>query len=246
MTALQQPDDPSRPCTVRRHSYGCSFGSSSKDELKSRQTQLPRTEPNGRPFESSHLAAEPLPHVLGNRHRLQRARIACLLRPDAGFAASAATAPEASRKTWLMVKELRPKREMWLSTTSFSPVCEARLKEHWRRPAACPPSTARCACRCASTPQQEQPMARLVAPAEVGRVVDDAGGVAVAPLDRHLVTATQRHGAAIERQRRWPPRSWIAYRPPDRPGPRHARCRRRRPRRAASCGAPGRARSPRR
>jgi len=29
-----------------------------------------------------------------------------------------------------MVKELRPKRETWLSTESFSPVCEARRKEH--------------------------------------------------------------------------------------------------------------------
>ncbi len=43
---------------------------------------------------------------------------------------SAATTPEASRNTWLMVKELVPKRETWLSITSFSPCCEGRRKEH--------------------------------------------------------------------------------------------------------------------
>src|SRR5687767_6647900 len=32
-------------------------------------------------------AAEPLFHIGGNRHRLQRARITCLLRPDARLAA---------------------------------------------------------------------------------------------------------------------------------------------------------------
>ena len=147
----------------------------------------------------------------------------------------------------LMVKELRPKRETWLSTTSFSPGCEARLKEHSAATSGvpsfhCPPRVSLCVTPAA----QEQPMARLVAPAEVGRVVDDAGGVAVAPLDGHLVTATQRHGAALDRQQRWPPGSWTAYRPPDRPGPPRAHWRRRRPPRAASCGAPGRARSPRR
>jgi hypothetical protein len=29
-----------------------------------------------------------------------------------------------------MTNELRPKRDTWLSITSFSPVCEARRKEH--------------------------------------------------------------------------------------------------------------------
>ena len=45
-------------------------------------------------------------------------------------APSAAISPEASRKTWLIVKELLPKRDTWHSTTSFSPGCEGRLKEH--------------------------------------------------------------------------------------------------------------------
>src|SRR5258707_631667 len=33
------------------------------------------------------LAAQPLPHILGNRHCLERARVAFLLGPDAGLAA---------------------------------------------------------------------------------------------------------------------------------------------------------------
>src|SRR5262249_8563527 len=39
----------------------------------------------------------------------------------------------------------------------------------------------------------EQAVGGLVAPAEVGGIEDDAGGIAVAPLDHHLVPARQRH-----------------------------------------------------
>src|SRR5438045_6456166 len=44
---------------------------------------------------------------------------------------------------------------------------------------------------------EEQPVGRLVEPAEIGRVVDDAGRIAIAPFDHDLVTAPQRHGATI-------------------------------------------------
>src|ERR1700731_2690134 len=68
--------------------------------------------------------------------------------------------------------------------------------------------------------RQEQPIGRLVAPAEIGRVVDDAGRIAVAPLDGDLVTATQRHGAATPSWPRSRPASSTATRLRDRQGPR--------------------------
>ena len=95
-----------------------------------------------------------------------------------------------------MVKELRPNRETWLSTISFSPGCEARLNEHSAATSGVPSFHPPCVIVVRDAGRRQQPVARLVAPAEIGRVVDDAGGVAVAPFDGHLVTATQRHGAA--------------------------------------------------
>ena len=48
---------------------------------------LPPARQRGDAKQVDALAVQPFPDILGNRHRLQRARIACLLRPDAGFAA---------------------------------------------------------------------------------------------------------------------------------------------------------------
>src|SRR6185503_16879613 len=65
---------------------------------------------------------------------------------------------------------------------------------------------------------EEQPVGRLVEPFEIGRVVNDARGIAVAPLDHDLVPATQRHGAAHRAtRRRSPPASLTGPRLPDRP-----------------------------
>ena len=48
-------------------------------------------------------------------------------------------------------------------------------------------------------PPKGKPMGRLIAPAEIVRVVDDSGGVAVAPFDGDLVAIGERcaHAATI-------------------------------------------------
>ena len=57
---------------------------------------------------------------------------------------------------------------------------------------------------------EEQPVGRLVAPAEIGRVVDDAGGVAVAPFDGDGVVATS---GMVQTSIGWPLMKAVPVRP---------------------------------
>src|SRR5215211_4637883 len=162
----------------------------------------------------TNLAVQSFPDILGNRHSLQRARIARLLRPDAGFAALGRDLARGVAEHMADGEGASAKpRDVTFDDKSLARLrgaLEGAFGGHQRR-ALRPLPAARVVVRDAG--RDEQPVARLVAPAEVGRVIDDAGGIAIAPFDRHLVPATQRHDAAPEQPRRWPPGSWTAPRP---------------------------------